>query len=69
MTMLNELKAGDTITIDNGFTCAMAGDHTVLMDDNGPSFRCDCGLHYLDGQVGDDGHLVGIVNLNPTPRA
>lgn len=69
MTKLSDLKAGDTITLDNGFTCLDAGDHTVLIDDNGPCIPCSDGLHYLDGQEDMQGNLVGVVGHKLAPRS
>lgn len=56
---LSDLKPGDTIVADAGFTCVIAGRHTILSD--GELFiECNEGRHYLDGQKGEDGYLVGI---------
>ena len=60
---LSDLKAGDIVTIDSGFTCMKAGNHLVHSDVHGQLFlKCDDGRHYLDGQEDfDTGELIGIV--------
>ncbi|WP_299686656.1 hypothetical protein [uncultured Tateyamaria sp.] len=68
MIKLSDLKAGDTITLDEGFTCLDAGDHTVLMNDTGPCVRCSEGLHYLDAQEDMQGDLVGVIAHKPAKR-
>ncbi len=68
MTKLAELKAEDTITLDGGFTCLEAGDHTVLVNDTGPYIRCSDGLHYLDGQEDMNGELIGVIGHKPSKR-
>ncbi len=57
---LDDLKAGDTITLDGGFTCIPAGLVVVEEDKDGKFFKCHEGKHYLDGQEDEAGHLVGI---------
>lgn len=60
--LLNELKAGDIIAIDDGFTCLSEGNHTVEKDESGELFiKCKDGKHFLEGQEDDEtGELVGI---------
>lgn len=56
-----DLKAGDTVYIDNGFTCMDAGPKTVNFDEYGePFLSCDMGGHWLDCQEDEAGYLVGI---------
>lgn len=57
---LEDLKAGDTITLDAGFTCALPRSVIVEKDMGGKFFKCDDGKHYLDGQEDETGHLVGV---------
>lgn len=72
---LSNLKAGDRVELDDGFTCGIAGKTlTVLQDEDGLFVPCDGGdiseephatnerKHYLDGQISevDNDHLVGI---------
>lgn len=61
------VKTGDVLITDGGFTCM--GKHarrTVKIDDTSGDLYVDCddGKHFLYGQTGDDGELVGLYNLN-----
>jgi hypothetical protein len=63
---LEDLKAGDKIVADNGFTCLAAGSHIVreVEDKDGkPSLAVQCadGWHWLDGQKDPDGYLTGFL--------
>jgi hypothetical protein len=57
---LSDLKAGDTIIADEGFTCMEAGPKKIHAADDGLYIRCEHGRHYLAGQLNDDGTLVGL---------
>lgn len=57
---LSDLKAGDTIIADDGFTCMHAGPKRVQSDDAGLYVKCREGRHYLDGQENEAGELVGL---------
>jgi hypothetical protein len=58
---LSDLKPGDTVIADAGFTCMAAGPKIVESDDGrGLYVRCRRGRHYLDGQETDDDELVGL---------
>ena len=67
---LSELKVGDQIELDSGFTCHPPGVVVVKGDDRGLFFDCagdrdpPYGLfderHYLDGQADDGEHLIGV---------
>lgn len=58
---LSELKEGDFVLIDGGFSCLSQGKAQVRADDSGRLFiPCSSGNHYLDGQADDGEHCVGI---------
>jgi|GEM_PF-2345753 len=61
---LEDVFEGDRIILDEGFTCTSSGEAVVKSDDDGLYFNCGDGKHYLDGQVGDDGYLIGITHTN-----
>ena len=62
MIKLSDLKPGDIIIADGGFTCMHSGPKTVQIDELGLYVSCfDNGeRHYLDGQVSSNGELVGF---------
>ena len=56
-----DLKAGDLVQTDTGFTCMPAGKHVVHENCYGLFIHCTHGNHYLVGQVdGESDELVGI---------
>jgi hypothetical protein len=58
---LSELKAGDVLIADDGFTCLRAGPHTVEASENGLFIKCDVGRHFLTAQEDrETGELVGF---------
>jgi hypothetical protein len=58
---LSDLKIGDQVHTDDGFTCMKEACHIVHGDERGLFLKCDEGKHYLDGQEDDEtGELVGI---------
>lgn len=68
---LSQLKLGDKLRADGGFTCIDEGavleiraddDGELYVDCRGSEDATDCGpgLHYLDGQADDGEHLVGF---------
>ena len=62
MLQLKDLKVGDTIIADAGFTCMEAGPKIVKVHEDGELFvDCDanCG-HALIGQENEDGYLIGF---------
>ncbi len=59
--MLSDLHSGDSIKGFNGFGCIPDDANRVVYScDDGLYVKCRAGQHLLDGQVGDDGHLVGL---------
>lgn len=60
---LNDLKAGDKIELDSGFTCHAAGEAVVIerMDEIG--FACNEGFHCLEDQADDGIHCIGVYKL------
>lgn len=59
-TKQSDLKAGDTVAIDGGFTCMKAGTKTVMEAPDGLYVACKSGHHYLGGQEDHDGNLIGV---------
>ena len=57
---LGDLSEGDLVYVDNGFTCMGPGYRVVRRNDKGFYLLCGSGPHYLDGQEGRDGYLVGV---------
>lgn len=57
---LNEIKTGDWINLDDGFTCRKKGAVEVIEQDGVLGFVCDEGFHTLDGQKDKNGDLIGI---------
>lgn len=55
-----EIKAGDTVRLDGGFTCVEAGLTIVQEDSGGLWFPCSSGRHYIDGQLKKTGEYMGI---------
>lgn len=69
---LEQLKPGDMVELDDGFTCHEAGIVEVKEDADEPDdtlyFDCvdDDGRphrHHLVGQLDDDGFLVGVYSV------
>jgi hypothetical protein len=60
----SDLKAGDEVIADAGFDCLRAGTHKVESDSAGLFIPCKKGRHYLSGQEGDDGDLIGLSRAN-----
>lgn len=59
---LSDIKQGDVLVADKGFTCMEAGMHSVRKNSKGELFiHCEDGEHLLSGQMDDDeGKLVGL---------
>lgn len=61
---LSELKAGDKIELDAGFSCHGAGVVEIKQNTLGTLyFECEDGNHRLDGQADDGEHLIGIYRV------
>lgn len=76
-----DVKAGDTLQCDGGFTCLKKDAKRVVKRRKGklkhhsPEYAkspfarlyidCKCGGHNLDGQLGDHGELVGLYPISP----
>lgn len=63
----DELKPGHMIELDDGFTCVAKKRspkykryHRVHRDGGGLYFECKEGKHYLAGQLGEHGELIGV---------
>lgn len=65
------VKAGDKLTTDDGFTCIKEGTVVTVLSDqyreglSGLYVECEEGEHFLDGQLGKDGELVGLYAAIP----
>ncbi len=62
---LADIKPGDRVVVDAGFTCIGAWrECTVEVDDRGEKFiPCTAGRHYLDGQEDFDNPDKPLVGL------
>lgn len=69
MIKLDDVKPGDVLIADGGFTCLAENARCeVLKDHYGLYVNCDEGKHYLDGQLDDDGTgIIGFTKVEPTP--
>lgn len=62
-TKLQDIKPGDRLTADGGFSCLDKGASYAVRsaeDAKGLFVNCADGKHYLDGQTDEAGHLVGL---------
>ena len=58
---LEELAPGDAVCGFKNWGCVPSnGARLVRQCDAGLFVACSDGVHLLDGQVGEDGHLVGL---------
>lgn len=69
MTNIKEIKAGDIVEADAGFTCLSQGRHLVQSSDSGLFISCSNGKHFIDGQVDDDGTVIGLKLVSPSHEA
>lgn len=59
---LSEVKKGDLLRLDGGFTCAK-GQIKISEDEVGLWFPCSHGRHYIVGQASDGEHIVGAYKV------
>jgi hypothetical protein len=59
-TRFDDVKEGDTLIADEHFECLSAGAHVVRSGTAGLYVSCLRGHHDLDGQIDQDGYLVGL---------
>lgn len=57
---LQDLTAGDIVTVDGGFYCMLQGEHIVKETVGGLYLDCSEGSHFLEGQEDENGELIGI---------
>jgi hypothetical protein len=58
---LTDLKEGQFVKVDSGFSCMKEGVKKVYQNDKGFYVLCSHGKHYLDGQEDEKGSdLVGV---------
>lgn len=68
MTKLSELRVGDKVQLDAGFTC-MEGIKEIQCSPDGFWVACDRGRHYLDCCADVEGNCIGITKIDtPTIR-
>lgn len=58
----NEIKAGDTVIADDGFTCIKDNARLKVNKDKKSELyvKCGCGRHYLAGQLDDGDTYIGF---------
>lgn len=67
---IKNIKRGDKLIADGGFTCLKPGaKRTVFIDGGKPYICCDHGHHFLDGQMDAEGYLVGLSYVSNTNSA
>jgi hypothetical protein len=58
---LHQVSVGDTLIADSGFTCLHNNQRVIVkQNERGEYVDCSHGRHYLDGQVNENGILVGL---------
>ena len=58
---MEDVHVGDTLVLDNGFTCHEPGPVVIMRDGEGALFfKCNNGHHYIDGQEDEFGTLIGM---------
>lgn len=63
---LPEIKVGDVLEADDGFTCLAKGDQCpVEQDGDGLFVKCSDGTHHLSGQADDGVHVAGFYPVKP----
>lgn len=60
---LEEIKHGDILIADGGFTCLQEGEELeVKLDKNSEKYvECEQGYHFLVGQENSDGKITGFI--------
>lgn len=59
---VDDAVPGTKVMADGGFGCIEKGEvRTIQKDDEGCYIECTMGKHYLDGQIGEDDTLVGLI--------
>ncbi len=61
-----DLKAGDVLIADAGFSCIPEGEVIVNGDEAGLYFECAEGRHRLDGQEDEPGGYLSGLTRRPT---
>ena len=67
LVKMKDIKPGDKLFCDNGFSClAPRTICEVKKNENGFLFiECNFGMHFLDGQLNEDGSLEGLTIFDP----
>lgn len=61
MIKITDIKAGDVLIADGGFTCIRKGAECIVRGEGRRMHvLCDQGEHYLEGQVGEHGTIIGF---------
>lgn len=67
--LISDVKVGTELIPDSVFSCVEAGVPVKIekTPEGSHFFKCNAGIHHLDGQISEDGlHYVG---LTMTPKA
>lgn len=57
----DDLEPGLKVWVDGAFSCMTKGPQVVEISPDGDFYiQCNEGMHFLEGQRGPDGKLVGI---------
>lgn len=64
----SSLREGMLLRFDDAFCCGIANTEQVVKKDGVGAYYvpCEAGHHFLDGQMDDDGFLVGITLVDDT---
>jgi hypothetical protein len=62
---LSELRPGDVVQVDGGFSCIKDGEKRTVNDDGELWIACKDGRHYLSGQVDDGTACIGVYRAVP----
>lgn len=61
---LSELRVGDKVMVDGGFSCMHDGDVKIVKEKDGLYIDCRYGHHHLHALATDDEHCIGIYRLS-----